>query len=136
MEQTLQKPVKMTRRLASKIYREAHEAGLAAGKAVGVQPIIVGEETSLFSNQIDYTKPTYVMDGLCGFAWVVIRPARGLFVKHLKESGLGHANYGGGWAVWVSDFNQSMHRKEAYAVAFASVLNSYGINAYVESRLD
>jgi hypothetical protein len=36
----------------------------------------------------------------------------------------------------VRDFNQSLQKKEAYAYAFAKVLNQAGINAHVESRMD
>jgi hypothetical protein len=50
--------------------------------------------------------------------------------------GLGRKNYGGGYALSVQDFNQSLTRKEAYAHAFAKVLNDHGITAYTDSRMD
>ena len=76
-------------------------------------------------------------DGVCGFAWVNIKPARGKFVKFLKDNNIGRKDsYYGGWTVWVSDFGQSVTRKENYARAFAKVLGDYGITAYSMSRLD
>ena len=39
---------------------------------------------------IDYNKETYyVADGMCGFAWINIKPARGKFVKFLKDNNIG-----------------------------------------------
>ena len=55
-------------------------------------------------NDIDYSKPTYVVnDGVCGFAGVVIKPARGKFVSYLKSIGKGHKHYYGGWYVSRSE---------------------------------
>ena len=33
----------------------------------------------------------------CGFAWIVIRPARGPFITWCKKNGIGSNAYGGGW---------------------------------------
>ncbi len=120
------------------IYREAYEAGLKAGKEVQVTPMIVGTETSPFSNIIDETKQTYFVEGgVCGFAWVKIRPARGKFVQWLKEQNIGSKdNYEGGYTIWCHEFGQSLTRKEAFVGAFAKVLREYGIDAYGQSRID
>ena len=120
------------------IYSEAHSKGIAAGNACSPTPMVVGQPTTPLGNDIDYSKDTYyVSDGVCGFAWVNIKPARGGFVKYLKENGIGRKDsYYGGWTVWVSDFGQSIARKENYARAFAKVLGDYGITAYSMSRLD
>ena len=75
-----------------------------------------------------------VNDGVCGFASVIIKDIK--FANALKKMGLGRKNYGGGYALSVSDFNQSLTRKEAYAHAFAKVLNDNGITAYTDSRMD
>ena len=79
-----------------------------------------------------------VAEGGCGFAWVNISPARGKFVNYLKKIGKGHKSYRGGWDYWVSslELGQSITRKEAYAEAFAKVLQEWNINAFAESRLD
>jgi hypothetical protein len=120
------------------VYREAYAAGLKAGHEVQVTPMVVGTETSPFSNVIDETKQTYFVEGgVCGFAWVKIRPARGKFVQFLKDKEIGSKdNYEGGYTIWCHEFGQSLTRKEAFVGAFAEVLRNYGIDAYGQSRID
>ena len=120
------------------IYREAYAAGLKAGHEVQVTPMVVGTETTPFSNIIDNTKQTYFIEGgVCGFAWVKIRPARGKFVQFLKDKDLGYQNsYEGGYDLSCREFGQSLTRKEAFVNAFAEVLRNYGIDAYGQSRID
>ena len=120
------------------IYTEAHSAGIAAGNGCTPTPMVVGSPTTPLGNDIDYSKDTYyVSDGVCGFAWVNIKPARGAFVKYLKENNIGRKDsYYGGYTVWVSEFGQSMARKENYARAFTQVLDANGITAYNMSRMD
>lgn len=74
----------------------------------------------------------------CGFAWVVIKPARGAFVSYLKSIEEGSKHYYGGWSVWnpSKNFTQNMDAKMAGARAFANVLQKYGINAYAQERMD
>ena len=136
MTQVIEVPVKkLGKRECARIYKEAYAAGLIAGKEVGVPKFIVGDAIG-FSNEIDYTKKTYVLDGLCGFAWVNISPARGAFVTYLKSKKIGGKAYYGGYEFWVHEFGQSVDRKSAFAGAFAEVLRSYGIPASAGSRLD
>ena len=92
--------------------------------------------TTALGNDIDFSKKTYILDGLCGFAWVNISPARGAFVNWLKAQGIGSKGYYGGYEVWVREFGQSVDRKYAFAQAFAQVLGKYGIEASAGSRLD
>ena len=130
--------IDMTKDQEEKLYLAAHEFGMAAAAKAVVTPMYVGNAKSIFGDEIDYTKPVYeVADGVCGFAWVNIKPANGKFAKYMVKQGLARKNsYEGGVQVWVSEFNQSMTRKEAYARAFASVLQRWGINAYAGSRMD
>jgi hypothetical protein len=120
------------------LYDSAHQAGMKAVVNLQVVPMIVGEETNLFSGKIDYNKPTYfVEDGVCGFAWVNVKPGNSKFANWLKKNELARSDsYYGGVTVWVSAFNQSMQKKEAYARGFAEVLRNAGINAYSQSRMD
>ena len=120
------------------IYSEAHFKGMAAGKSCTPTPMVVGEPTTPLGNDIDYSKETYyVADGVCGFAWINIKPARGKFVKYLKDNDIGRKDsYYGGYTIWVSGFGQSMTRKENYARAFVKVLNDNGLKAYAMSRMD
>jgi hypothetical protein len=121
----------------TQIYNEAHQAGLQALKSAQPTPMVVGQETHFNSNQIDYAKPTYyVSDGVCGFAWIVVKPANSKFGKWLKTNGYARPHYGGGLSIWVREGRQSLQLKEAYAYTFASVLSKYGIKAYADSRMD
>jgi len=74
----------------------------------------------------------------CGFAWVKIKPARGQFVKVLKEMKLGDTSYEGGYSVWnpSKNFTQCMDAKEAGARAFAEHLRKYGVDVTSHTRLD
>tara|TARA_Y100001949_G_C15811218_1_gene253576 strand:- start:27 stop:410 length:384 start_codon:yes stop_codon:yes gene_type:complete len=120
-----------------KVLERAHLMGMDAGRRVGVTPMVVGTPTELMGNEIDYSKKTYVVEGgVCGFAGVVIKPARGKFVSYLKSIGMGNKHYYGGWYVSVREFGQSLTRKEAYAEAFADVLKEVGMKVYVDSRMD
>lgn len=119
------------------LYAKAQEAGQAAGNACVPRPMIVGEAKSLFSNEIDYSKPTYFeSEGACGFAWVNVRPGNSPFANWLKKNGYARPAYKGGVEIWISDYNQSIARKEAHAMAMAKVLKDGGIDAYGDSRLD
>jgi hypothetical protein len=126
------------------VFREADVAGKAAVEKLEVVPMIVGQETSLFSNKIDYSKQTYyVADGVCGFAWVNVYPANKGNTKAGKEErkllerfGFRKNDYEKTHQLWVSAYNQSMQKKESYARAFAEVLRANGFKAYAGSRLD
>ena len=111
---------------------------MSAGNKCKPTPMIVGTPTTPLGDDIDYEKETwYVGDGVCGFAWVNIKPARGKFVTWMKKNNVGRKdNYYGGWTGWVSGFGQSMARKEDYARAFSKVLGDYGITAHSMSRMD
>lgn len=76
--------------------------------------------------------------GACGFAWVEIRPARGILAKTLKETRKGDKGWNGGIHVWNPSgvAVQSIDVLEAGARAYAHVLRKYGVNAYANSRLD
>lgn len=119
------------------IYNAAYSAGMTAGANIIPTPWKIGSTASPLSNEIDYSKPVYILeDGPCGFANIVISPARGKFVNWLKKNGIGHKHYYGGYSIWVHEFGQSHDRKDAFARAFSKVLKEYGITAHAESRLD
>ncbi len=110
------------------IFAEANEAGRKAvqSAAATIKPMTVIGEGG----------PWHVPDGVCGFAGVVIRPARGAFVTWLRDNRMGFSNYGGGYYVPIHDYNQSMQKKEIHAYAMAEVLTRHGIKASVNSRMD
>jgi len=121
---------------------EASEAAEAAVKACTPRAIIVGDAIGL-SNEIDESKPTYYIEGgVCGFASVVIKPARGSIVAELKKRKIGSAHYGGGYSFSSWQLAPSIRRDQSYERAVAAargavdVLKKYGVNAYVDARID
>jgi len=128
---------------AYEIYVEASEAAEAAVRACRPTPMVVGSATTPFGNVIDETKETWFVEGgVCGFASVVIKPARGSLVALLKQRNVGRKSYYGGWDVASWEFAPSIRRDQSYeracaaAGAAAAVLRSYGINAGVDARID
>lgn len=118
----------------AKIVEEAEIAGREAGCKCRPHPMVVFTPDG--KGNIDYTKPVYhVDDGACGFAWVNFK-GNTKFGKWMKAAGKARSAYPTGLCVWVSEFGQSVERKEAYAAAYAKVLKSYGIDCYSASRLD
>lgn len=114
------------------IYEAAALAGMLAGEAAKPTPMTV-TEVNIADEPVGAS--WYVPEGACGFAWVVIKGNTG-FGRWAKKQGLARNNYGGGLAISVREFNQSVERKEAYAYAFASTLKQNGVDAYADSRLD
>jgi len=108
---------------AEAIYKEAHAEACVAVDQFHAQ----------------HGEPMY-----CGFGTVVIRPARGAFVKFLKDNKLGSKHWKTGYSISSYDVmrghplegTQSMDIKETACEQFAKVLNTYGINAHAESRAD
>ena len=114
----------------SELLKQAETAGLKAGLEIVPTPVYFKDA---------HTGQTYdSADGACGFAHVNISPARGKFVNYLKKIGKGYTSYQGGYNVPAGgvELGQSITRKEAYAEAFAKVLQNWGIKCYVSSRLD
>jgi hypothetical protein len=134
----------LTKIEAKAIWAEATKAAEAAALAKVPTPMVVGSPTTPFGSDVDFTKKTYyVASGMCGFAWINIKPARGALVAYLKSVGIGSKGYGGGWQIWCNSelsptagATQSIEIKEAAAHAAAEVLRKYGIEAYAQSRLD
>jgi hypothetical protein len=118
------------------LYAAAHDAGNAAVQSTTIAPMIVQQRANPLDDGSALVKQYYVEDGVCGFASIVVKPAHCAFAKYLKENHRGHKSYYGGVAMLVSDFNQSLQKKEAYAHAFAKTLRDAGLNAYAESRMD
>ena len=122
------------------ILKEAEQAGHDAMNATTPTPMIVGEPVDMFdlNSPIDYSKKTYhVSGGVCGFAWVSVRPANSRFANFLKKKGIGRLDgYEGGLSISIREGGQSLALKEAFASAYAGVLKNHGIKAYSRSRID
>ena len=118
------------------LYIQAHDAGNNAVTQTTVTPMIVSQQANPLDDGSETIKQWYVEDGVCGFASVIIKPANNKFAKFLVANQLARKHYAGGVSMSIRDFNQSLTKKEAYAYAFAKVLNDNGITAYVDSRMD
>ena len=114
------------------IHKVAHEAGLEAGLNVLPVPMTVCE-ADLMGNPVG--RSWTVSEGACGFAWVTFA-GNTPWGRWAKAQGIASKGYPKGLQIWVSEFNQSVDRKEAYAQAYAKVLREHGIEAYAQSRLD
>jgi hypothetical protein len=110
------------------LHEEAPRQGQAALTAATPRPIAVFNQ---FNPQEHYT----VSEGLCGFAWIRF-PGNTAWGRWAKKAGIASSAYPTGLQIWVRDGGQSVERKEAYARAYAEVLNRAGITAWPESRLD
>jgi len=114
-------------------FTKAVAAGLEAGKAAVPRVMVVQQIGAGNTVQQEWHEP----EGLCGFAWVKVTPGNSPFANWLKRHDFASKAYGGGVDIWISDFNQSVTRKEAAASALAKVLQmELGIHAYASSRLD
>lgn len=121
------------------IYEQASQAAYEAFHATKPAPMVV-TDSDIFGNVKQNGNSYYVADGICGFAWVKINPARGKFVTWCKNNGIGRKDsYEGGYR--ISNFHgsicsQSYERNMQAARAFAQVLCDNGIKAYADGRLD
>ena len=141
------KAPRMTKTACATLYKAAEAAGKAAAEACTPTPMVVGtpknmaaslmgaslEESGGFSE----TEPVYVVpQGVCGFAYVTVRPATCSFARYLRARKGSYKGYYGGEQLSISQYGQSMELKMAYAAAFCEVLREAGLSAYTESRMD
>lgn len=122
----------------SAIFQLADLNGREAAEKCDVVPMVVQEHANPCDDSSEVKKQWFVSGGVCGFAWVKIRPANSRIAHFAiaKLSGWKRDSYSGGITFWVSAYGQSMQRKEAYANAYARTLNEHGVNAFAESRMD
>ena len=118
----------------SKITAAAHEAGMAAGLAARPTPMHL-VEADIWGCPKPGAEVHCEMEGPCGFAWVWIA-GNTTFGRWAKKQGLARPSYPKGLQISCHEFNQSMERKEAYALAYARVLQEYGIKCFSASRMD
>jgi hypothetical protein len=117
------------------LYNKANQAGHEAGIAHQPRPMIF-TEADIHGNPKPDAVQYYEPEGLCGFAWVVVKPATSSFARFLLKYKMARTGYYGGLQIWISEHDQSFERKQAHAEAMAKVLVEAGYNAYADSRLD
>jgi hypothetical protein len=108
-----------------RVHELGHQRGMEAGLACVPTPMVVrGFEP--------------VMDGMCGFAWVVVKPGNHPFARWLKREGLAETHWEGGVCIWVSEHDQSWERKRAHARAYAEFVGAMvdAAQVYHDSRAD
>ena len=122
------------------LYDLADAAGHAAATRAKPTPMVVTQHENPMDESSPVENSWYVSEGVCGFAWITLRPGTHSFVKWMSKEGLSRSAYGGGHQIWVSGYNQSMDRKFAYASAFAAILTEAfagtKVEVYAQSRMD
>lgn len=119
------------------LFDRAEAAGLAAGMARRPRAMVVQQRASVFDDASPVVQEWHEPEGLCGFAWVSVRPGTSSFARFLTRTGRGRTDsYAGGVSIWIGAHGQSYERKEAHANAMAQVLRDAGLRAYADSRLD
>ena len=94
----------------------AYAAGDAAANAIEVVPMtVVGRDRTY-----------WVEGGVCGFARVEVRPRTSAWAKWLLQTGWRSSDYFKCVTLNISEFGQSMQRKEAFAQAFVRYLTGLG----------
>jgi len=119
------------------IFQLADLEGRESAGAAKCIPMVVAQHENMVDDNSPVVKEWFVADGVCGFGWVSVRPGTSAFARWLVQTGKSRtSHYEGGVTVNSPLMTQSMTRNEAYAVGFAKVLQSKGIRAYAESRID
>ena len=136
---TEQRKLKMTDKDFRRIYDKADVAGMVAVNSCTPTPMVVQEHANMLDDNSPVAKQWIVAGGVCGFAWINIKPGNNRFCNWLKAVGLAkHSEYEGGVTIWVTHGGQSMQIKEAYAHAFARVIREEipELRVYALSRMD
>ena len=116
-------------------YQELYDKAYSAGKTALTE--CVPTPMTVVSEFGGEKKVYHEAGGMCGFAWINVKPGTSPFSKWLKKTGKGSKSYDGGLDIWVHDGGQSIEKKTKFAEAFAKVLRENGIErAYANSRLD
>jgi hypothetical protein len=111
-------------------FEDAHAVAVLAGNAANPTPMAVYNPASGATH--------VVSDGVCGFAYVTIRPRNCKLARFAVDHYCWRSN---SWhkriELSVQDFGQSLARKEAFAEAFAKRMHELGhTEVSWDSRID
>jgi len=120
----------------SSIYKEAWDEGVKAANECIPVPMVVEQHANPLNDNSSVIARYVVNDGVCGFAWVNIRPGNCGFARWLKKNNLAFKDYYGGVSIYIHEYNQSMTKKEKHARAMAKYIRKFDIRAYAQSRMD
>ena len=121
------------------IYQAAMAKGALAAQACTPIPMVVEEHASPFDDKSPVVQQWFEPNGVCGFAWVVIKPGTSSFAKWLIRNNHAKPHYYGGVQIWIGGYGQCYQKKVAHAYAMAAYLNQIkikGVRAYAQDRLD
>ena len=128
-----------------RLYDLASDAGYEAGFNHTPEPVS-WTQGDVFGKPVEGAKVWNCSEGLCGFAWIALYNKVPAGMKRKVKTPFAHWLIANGHARWdsygkythisVSEFNQSVDRKYAYAQAFVRVLENHGIEAFAKERLD
>lgn len=113
------------------LYDKAHKAGVEAAEKCIPTPMIVQQHAVPLDDNSPVVKQWHVPQGVCGFAWITVMPGNCSFALYLKK----HHDARKG-RLSISAYGQCMEKKEAYAHAFAEVVQAAGIKCHSGSRMD
>lgn len=120
----------------SDVWHRAVAAGCAAGDACTPIPMGVAQHADPLDDSSPVTQQWVVEGGVYGFAWVTVRPGNCPFANWLKKNDIAKKTYGGGVAIHIHHYGQSMERKYAYARAISAVFRDAGFNSAAHNRMD
>jgi hypothetical protein len=120
---------KLTEQQMMKLYLDGDFAGRKAAAARVPAPMTVVDTLSGHVYEP-------IADGVCGFAWVKLRPGNSSFARFLVKKGIARSSYSGGVDIWIREYGQSYEKKLAYAQGMAGVFEDAGFRAYAQGRLD
>lgn len=118
------------------IYHAAQAKGALAAQKCVPTPMTVVQHANPLNDSSEVQRHWDVPTGVCGFAWVVIKPGTSAFAKWLVKHNHAKAHYYGGVSIWISVYGQCHQKKVVHAQAMAEYLNKVGIRAYSQDRLD
>tara|TARA_R110000822_G_scaffold8669_1_gene33985 strand:+ start:75 stop:488 length:414 start_codon:yes stop_codon:yes gene_type:complete len=110
------------------LWERAREAGHKAAMSCTPEPMGVYDPGS--------GERWTVAEGPCGFAEVRLSKGNTSFARWAKGNAGFQKHYNGGLYHWISAYNQSMDRKQAFARAACEVLKEDGIACYATSHMD
>ena len=112
-----------------KIFQESYDVAFfmatEAGNKKQPQPMVVSRHKNMADDNSPIVKEWTVPEGVCGFAWVEIKPANCKLANWLKKT---HSetwkydDYSKCLKYWVFQYNQSYERKMAFAGEFSKQL--------------
>ncbi len=119
------------------LYKQAHQAGMQASRDARPEPMVVAQHANVLDDSSPVVKTWDAPEGVCGFAWLVIRPGTQGFARWINRNNKGKSStYHQGTMVFAGGRTQSMERNQAYVRAFGKVITDAGIKCQSYSRMD